>query len=794
MTASYNRTVNNPKGYNQEPDGRATSLNSIYIGFVKDNFDAQGMGRLRVWIPEMGGDPQDPAQWIVCSYASPFAGATSILENKNGPTFLDTQRSYGWWAVPPDLENEVLVCFVNGEPSKGIWFACLYQQYMNRMVPGIPGTDKTQGMPIAEYNKLKEDTDVSTAEGPEYTPLADALRIQGLDKDAVRGTSNSGARRYTPRNSVYGFLSPGGHQIVIDDNPDSKFIRLRTQTGTQVLVNDSEGFVYINSNAGKSWVEIGADGDVQIYGAQDISVRSQGSLNLRGDIDVNIEAGRSVFINARGENNYASVGATSEVAQDTSNGAVQTATTTNTSSYPEIKTSDTSVTIRVPSDQITGQFVEGMDITGMSVTGVTLNGVGGEGNITTLSVSFSANQTDPGSNAAVITGTLAQSTENSESAATSTNTTYSGRVLIHSSTEMHVTSGQGMWLQAAGSINRSAGGNMFDTSAGSYDIGAGGYMAIGANGSLNLGSAGRMYLSATRVDINGDQAQTPKSATAGQAPISAERRDVQVLADGDFRFILRGTILSQLPTHEPYDGHAATTIGTDGNVETGNVNLRTGTIVNDQAKPLDVQGQPTPNSQPGYYSGQGFDSKGTPQYKFEGTSNDLGPCGKYQTSQAGLEFIAKKEGKKANVYNDSAGYPTIGIGHKLKPDENSGNYVKINGNQRPLTSPLSDQEMMELFRQDLKYFEDQVKKQVQKPITQTQFDMLVSLCYNAGPGNIKRVCEKINNGSYDCSQEWMSINHIRKNGQLVEFAPLTARRREEYAYYSKGVPINPATV
>ena len=791
---TWNRTVNNPKGYNQEPEGRATALNSIYIGFVKDNFDSQSMGRLRVWIPELGGNPTDSDQWITCSYASPFAGATSILDNTNGSTWQNTQRSYGWYAVPPDLDNEVLVCFINGEPSKGIWFACLYQQYMNRMVPGIPGTDKTQGMPIAEYNKLKEDTNVSTAEGPEYTPLADALRLQGLDKDEKRGTSNSGGRRYTPRNSAYGLLTPGGHQIVYDDNPDQKFIRFRTQTGTQIYINDTDGFIYMNSGLGKSWIEIGADGDVQIYGSTDISIRSQGSLNLRGDIDVNIEAGRSVFINARGENNFGTIGANQQSSNDTSNGAIQTATTTNTSSYPPISATDTNVIITVPTSAITGTFVSGMDIQGIIPSPATLGSVGGNSSTTTLNVNFSAGTADPGSNASVIIGTLQGDTTNAEVSADNNNTTYAGRVLIHSSTELHMTSGQGMWLQAGSSMNRSAGPNMFDTAGGSYDLGAGGYLAIGSNGAFSLGSAKRFYISAERVDINGDQAQSPKSATAGKAPISSDKRDVQVVGDADFRFILRGSILSQMPTHEPYDGHASTTQGTDGYVEQGNVDLRTGTIVANQEKPLDVIGQPNANSQPGKYTGQGFDSKGTPQYKFEGSSSSLNPSGSFQTSQAGLEFIAAKEGKKSNVYPDSAGNPTIGIGHKLKPNENSGNYVTIGGTNRPLTSPLSQQEMLDLFKQDLKYFEDQVRKAVTKPITQTQFDMLVSLCYNAGPGNIKKVCAKINAGEYDCSQEWMSINHIRKNGQLVEFAPLTARRREEYAYYSKGTPMNPATV
>jgi GH24 family phage-related lysozyme (muramidase) len=989
---SFTRTVTNPKGYNLEPEGRANSLDKIYVGFVKYNNDSQTMGRLKVWIPELGGDPGDEDQWVTVSYASPFAGATSVYDNKNGSTWEDTQRSYGWWAVPPDLENEVLCCFINGDPGRGIWFACLYQQAMNQMVPGIGGTDQSKGLPIAEYNKTKEGELASTAQGPEYTPLADALRKQGLENDAQRGTSNSSAKRQTPRNSVYGFLSPGGHQLVIDDNPDSSFIRLRTKQGTQVLVNDNEGFVYINSGSGKAWLEISNDGDIQAYGAGDISLRAQGSMNLRGDLDVNIEAGRSIYMIARGETtNTKQFAADQLTTVDTSNGQVQTATTTASAKYPPIGINDTSLTITIPSDTITGNFVQGMKITGVdldnpstnaapnsstvntspssttnsfsngadgtqktvivgdsiglgtgqalgkqrgdittiakvgatssavvnsiqnspqaqnadqavisvgsndivngkgnvgklttnmeairgglnskkyiwilptdplarntvqgfanshgdetvdfqpgadgihpqnyntiandvnnkvnqypantSVPGnvttfntnlnqtpdITLSSVSADGNNTILGVTFSAGlYSQFGSNASTITGTLQNDTTPVEAQLDNNNSTLSGRIMMQALNQFHITSGDSMWLSTGGSLTRHAGGNMFDLAKGSYDIGAGGYLAVGSNGALSIGSASRIYQSAPRIDLNGDQAQSPQSGAPGLGPISADRRDVQVVGETDRRIILRQTILGQFPTHEPYDGHNNSSAGTDGYVEPGNLNLRTGTVVTDQDKPLNITGQPTPNSPPGYYTGQGFDSKGSPQYRFEGASNDLKPAGSLQLSQAGYEFVRKAEGVRSTVYPDAAQFTTVGIGHKLKPDEAAGKYVLLGETKRYLAySPLTDQEIQQLFQQDAEYFQNWIRKNITKPITQTQFDMLFSLIFNVGPGNMRSVAAKINAGDYNVNQEWMRLNHIRKNGQLIEFPPLTKRRREEYAYFSKGTPINPATV
>jgi hypothetical protein len=54
-----------------------------------------------------------------------------------------SQQSYGFWFVPPDINNEVVVCFINGDQGRGIWFGCLYQQNMNHMVPGLPGNNST---------------------------------------------------------------------------------------------------------------------------------------------------------------------------------------------------------------------------------------------------------------------------------------------------------------------------------------------------------------------------------------------------------------------------------------------------------------------------------------------------------------------------------------------------------------------------------------------------------------------------------------------------------------------------
>lgn len=294
-------------------------LNGIYLGIVRQVVDTQRMGRLIVWISELG--PDEEGYWIPASYASPFAGTTDVRDNGEGSTEEDSQKSYGFWATPPDVNNQVLVCFVNGDIMDGYWFACLYPQNMNHMVPGVgfSQSDDTNyssfspyGPPTVEYNKKDNEivnptartaSGAETVNRPVFKPLADGLIEQGLNNDPNRGVSNSSARRESP-SRVFGLLSPRGSGIYIDDgfkdatqtDPEDEFIRIRTRSGTQILVNESDGYIYMISKQGKSWMEI-SDNGIDMYSEGNISMASDADINLCG-ANINIEGQQNVNINS----------------------------------------------------------------------------------------------------------------------------------------------------------------------------------------------------------------------------------------------------------------------------------------------------------------------------------------------------------------------------------------------------------------------------------------------------------------------------------------------------------------
>ena len=292
---------------------RGNNANGVYIGIVKEVEDqSQFMGRLKVWVPEFGGTPDNKKFWYTVSYASPFAGSTPVSENgsdENGKT----QQSYGMWMVPPDLENQVLICFVNGDTSRGYWFACVYQQNMNYMVPAIAGGTTTEGKfePVLEYNKRDPNvkpSDPAHIKRKRFDPLADGLITQGLDAELRRGISTTSARRESP-SRVFGFSTPRGNTIHIDDgviddkgNPDqvdNEFIRFRTRSGVGITIHETDGFVFIVSKNGKSYLEISDDG-INLYTEAKMNLRTTADYNIQSTGNVNIDAGGNINMAASG--------------------------------------------------------------------------------------------------------------------------------------------------------------------------------------------------------------------------------------------------------------------------------------------------------------------------------------------------------------------------------------------------------------------------------------------------------------------------------------------------------------
>ena len=78
----------------------------------------------------------------------------------------------------------------------------------------------------------------------------------------------------------------------------SNLVRLASAGGAQVLMHDGAGIIYIISQTGKTWIQLSADGKIDLYAEDDISMHTATDFNLYCTGDFNLDA-NSINIRAR---------------------------------------------------------------------------------------------------------------------------------------------------------------------------------------------------------------------------------------------------------------------------------------------------------------------------------------------------------------------------------------------------------------------------------------------------------------------------------------------------------------
>lgn len=104
-------------------------------------------------------------------------------------------------------------------------------------------------------------------------------------------------------------------------------------------------------------------------------------------------------------------------------------------------------------------------------------------------------------------------------------------------------------------------------------------------------------------------------------------------------------------------------------------------------------------------------------------------------SNNGLQQIVKREGVILHAYQDTVGVWTIGTGHTSaagSPKVVPGMVISKADNDR-------------ILLKDLEPIEKQVNDTVKVPITQNQYDALVSIIFNVGPKFLNSTCMKLLN-------------------------------------------------
>lgn len=276
-------------------------------------------------------------------FVPPDIGVTVMV------VFIDGNAAEGYWigCVPGRFMNQMVPgiassTFVESPDGKYGSSTRLPVAEVNRRA-----NDGSQNMEIDKIKKAVH-------------PIADRLLEEGLLDDDVRGSHNSSARRDIP-SMVFGISTPGpldrrpgakkqiigkrltkspgpvpvsrlgGSQIIMDDGDDQyqrktsasegpveyadilagetgepdipygECFRLRTRTGHQILLHNSEDLIYISNARGTTWIELTSNGKIDIFAEDSVSIHTKNDFNVRADRDINLEAGRNVNIKATAE-------------------------------------------------------------------------------------------------------------------------------------------------------------------------------------------------------------------------------------------------------------------------------------------------------------------------------------------------------------------------------------------------------------------------------------------------------------------------------------------------------------
>ncbi len=225
---------------------------------------------------------------------------------------------------------------------------------------------------VGEYNK--KTTELSqpdpTKNAKPIHPFHNVLAGQGLNLDETRGITTSSARRETP-SSVFGISTPGpvdrganakvgnvgtkgskvtgafvsrlgGSTFVMDDGdekflrkshasegppeygsvengesgqssiPHNELVRIRTRTGHQILLHNSEDLIYICNSRGTAWIELTSNGKIDIWAADSISMHTGKDFNITADNNINLSAKNDINFFC-GNNLMATAGANYEI-------------------------------------------------------------------------------------------------------------------------------------------------------------------------------------------------------------------------------------------------------------------------------------------------------------------------------------------------------------------------------------------------------------------------------------------------------------------------------------------------
>lgn len=322
----------------------ALTRETITLGTVVDTNDPQQMGRVRVVCTQWGDSfAQDVADVPWAIYCTPFGGSTGVGTRGPGIQTSEGSIAYGMWAIPK-IGAQVLVMCVDGDPQYRVYLGCVFDQFTPHtlphgrfmyddhpaleqrganMYPHGPFTSREKtinplhdnlkqafgnaGEPNYEWRSRAADFTVSAVDvahvNSTYSKAPDDKDISYDDWHSTQGYQSSridpdGVSAFDKNydSLVYSLTTPGFHSLSLDDHQENCRVRLRTTSGHQIIMDDTNERIYIATAKGNNWIEMDQDGNIDIFTTNKVNVRAEKDINFTSDETIRMHAKKGIHM------------------------------------------------------------------------------------------------------------------------------------------------------------------------------------------------------------------------------------------------------------------------------------------------------------------------------------------------------------------------------------------------------------------------------------------------------------------------------------------------------------------
>jgi len=341
MDRSINGLVNDFIDDNSENGDKTHIADLISIGIVVDNDDPLQQGRLRIFCPAYNDNPKKLLHLTWSAYVSPVGGVISqdnfARGHIPGTEFTTGPVHYGFWAIP-EIGAHALVACINGDPRRRVWLGCLPSHQETHTIGngrfkhtggGVDGPQSSTGGPIEPAStKLKEAfngeitasewktrgadyqiTSVTEAPSPNKSVYIDddlETIVENEEDEWVKEILGEGGYDWSGYKNLGSFLAsrvfswstPGFHSISMDDRPFNSRIRIRTTGGSQIILDDTNERIYFSTSGGKSWIEMDAAGNIDMFAERRLSIHAEKDLNFTSGESIRLKADKYISMYA----------------------------------------------------------------------------------------------------------------------------------------------------------------------------------------------------------------------------------------------------------------------------------------------------------------------------------------------------------------------------------------------------------------------------------------------------------------------------------------------------------------